>query len=179
MAVLHEQRAQTVGDDQRKLDHLDGGQIAFPPQVGTHLRAQSCQSVVGVHDRVHGRVEQRKQGVVATGSKLETNPDGDGNNTVVDDVQEGHLTVLFAQNEKDRVQEFDKLGQEEHVADLNHANGFVIKTVKMVVVVVFLRMVGKRERERKRKGLKYKLMPICASIKSKLGGQNLPINLIR
>lgn len=49
---------------------------------------------------------------MATGSELDAPPDGHGHNSVVDDMECGHLVVSFAQHEEERVKELCELGEE-------------------------------------------------------------------
>lgn len=37
---------------------LQCGEVAFPPQIFLHVRTQSCQAVVRIHDDVYEGVEQ-------------------------------------------------------------------------------------------------------------------------
>lgn len=148
-AVLHEEGAQAVQDDDRELHHLNGGQMALPPQVLAHLRSECGQSVVGVHERVHGRVEQRKQRVVAARRELESDPHRNRNDAVMNDMQEADLRVLFAQYEEDGVEKFDEFRDEKDVTNLNHSHWFVRQTVSACACVCD--ESGRKEKETKRK----------------------------
>ena len=52
-------------EDANELDHLDGGQILFPPKVFLVLGSHGSQQVVGVHYDVNERVDEAEESAVA------------------------------------------------------------------------------------------------------------------
>ena len=87
--------------------HLESGEVLLPPNVLLVLRTHGSHHVVKVHDNVDESVEQTEKGRVATGSEADSEPDAHWHDAVVNDVEQGDVLVLFAQNE-------EKLKTEKH-----------------------------------------------------------------
>lgn len=87
-------------------------QILLPPEVLLDLGTHRGEHVVAVHHNVDERVEQAKEARVSSGSELNAPPDRRGHNSMVDDVQRGHLVVSLAHHEEERVEELGELGEE-------------------------------------------------------------------
>ena len=64
--------AQTEDDDQAlgehggELDHLEGGEVLLPPEVGLHLGTEGGEEVVRVHQDVNHGVDETAERLLAT-----------------------------------------------------------------------------------------------------------------
>ena len=103
------QRDQAVDKDDQELDHLHGGQIFLPPEVLLEPGARRGQEVVGVHDDVDQGVPHPAEGCVAAPSELGTEPACQREGAVVEDVEQGQVGHLTAEQEKYRVEKIDEL----------------------------------------------------------------------
>ena len=74
VVALDEEQLEGVGHDADELDHLQRGEMLLPPDVLLVLGAHGGDHVVEVHDDVHERVEQAKEGAVAAGGELDSKP---------------------------------------------------------------------------------------------------------
>lgn len=120
------QKLQLVGENGDELQHLEGRQVPFPPDVLLVLGTHRGHHVVEVHDYVHEGIEQREERTMTTckrslllktpvfflniftWSELHPHPHRERHASVVNDVQRRHVTRFLAQNEKERV---EKLGE--------------------------------------------------------------------
>lgn len=102
-----------------ELDHLQGGQVLFPPQVLLVFGSHGGEKVVRVHDDVHERVEQTEESSVSARGEFHSPPNGGRHETVVDHVQVRDLVELFAQHEEDGVKELGELAEEVPPAELD------------------------------------------------------------
>lgn len=100
-ATVHHQGNAGVDEGGAELNHLQDGQISFPPQVFAHLGSERGEAVVAVHDGVDGQVDQGEEGVVSAGAEFETNPDAPWHQRVVHNVQDRNVGELFAQDKED------------------------------------------------------------------------------
>lgn len=80
--------------------HLEGGEVLLPPDVLLVLRSHGGDHVVEVHDDVYEGVEEGEEGRVAARCELESHPDRERHNTVVDHVQGRDMLVLLAEDEE-------------------------------------------------------------------------------
>lgn len=60
------QNPERVQEHEHELGQLDGGDISLEEQVLLELRSKRREAIVGVHDRMHARIEERKQAVVSS-----------------------------------------------------------------------------------------------------------------
>lgn len=143
VAIVLEQQLERVHHDEHELDlrdrtgreyqqpyllptnakthHLHHGQVLLPPEVLLHLGSHGGQHVVGVHDNMDEGVQETEEARVATGSELDAPPHRGGHNSVVDDVQGGHLVVPLAHDEEERVKELGELGEEVPPTAVGHS----------------------------------------------------------
>ena len=70
VAVLDEERLESVDDEDHKLDHLELGQVPLPPQVGLDTWPQGGQEVIRVHHHVDARVEKTTECCMTSSDKL-------------------------------------------------------------------------------------------------------------
>ena len=66
IVALDEEQLEGMEHHQNELDHLEASQVLLPPEVGLHLRAESGEQIVRVHDYVNEGVEQTEERAVAT-----------------------------------------------------------------------------------------------------------------
>ncbi|KAL3189350.1 hypothetical protein MRX96_002667 [Rhipicephalus microplus] len=108
-----EHRDGTVEHERDELAHLKLGQVALPPQVRPEPGAQGGERVVRVHDHVDEAVEEREERILSRGTEVDAQPDGPGDERVVDDVQSRYVAVLLCEHEEHSVHQFAQL--EQHV----------------------------------------------------------------
>lgn len=112
--------------------HLEYGQVFLPPQVLLHMRSDSGQHVIRVHDYVHERIQETEERAVATWKienaiqsdgrlvgpgaprtltrrELDSEPYAHRHDSVMDNVQRGHLIVFLTHYEKE-LKSKNKLG---------------------------------------------------------------------
>ena len=94
-----------------KLDDLQRGEVPLPPEILLDLGTQAGQEVVAVHYDVDAAVEGRPDHAVSAGKKVDVDPREGDHGAVVVHVQEGQLIVLSPQDEEDRVQQLQNLGE--------------------------------------------------------------------
>lgn len=100
VVALGEQQLEGVGHHEHELDHLEGGQVLFPPQEPLVSGAEGGDQVIGVHDDVDEGVEEAEEGGVAAWGEFHAEPHGHRHHSVVDNVQGGELVVLFPHHEE-------------------------------------------------------------------------------
>jgi hypothetical protein len=59
--TFDEQQLQAVQTNEKKLHHLENGQVFLPPQIFLELRAHRCHKVIKVHNKVHQTVKSGKE----------------------------------------------------------------------------------------------------------------------
>ncbi|KAI8044093.1 hypothetical protein M5D96_000243 [Drosophila gunungcola] len=111
---LHQGVAE-VREHQYELEQLDNGYVLLPP-TRLHIPADGGEVVVGVHEHVHGHVQEaeREQGA-AIAAVRNVYVSAEGHDQMVKDVQEGHLTILLSQHKKDRLQQIHEFVEEVRV----------------------------------------------------------------
>lgn len=112
VAIVLEQQLERMDHNQHELDHLDDGEVLLPPKVFLHRWTHGGQHVVRVHDDVHECVQETEECAVAAGSEFHTPPNGGGHQTVMDDMQCGHLIVTLAHHKEHGVKEFGEFREE-------------------------------------------------------------------
>ena len=55
-----------VTEDQDELDHLEVGEVLFPPDVAAVLGSHGRQHIVDVHYNVYEGVDKAKEGAMST-----------------------------------------------------------------------------------------------------------------
>jgi hypothetical protein len=70
-ALVAKDQEKAVSEDGGKLDQLELGEVALPPEILLKARAEGGEEVVGVHDDVHNGVEEGAKGLVTAGDKSE------------------------------------------------------------------------------------------------------------
>jgi len=110
-----------VTEHHYELRHLECGEVLLPPQELLVLGTEGGHGVVGVHDHVDERVDQRVERAQTAGRELDAPPPGESHEGVVKDVQERDVLVFLPRDEEVRVQELDVLGQPEVEADVQHS----------------------------------------------------------
>lgn len=104
------ERVSGMADCHMKLDHLNYGQVLFPPQILLHVGSKGGQAIVTIHQymdtRVYGRTKER----LATGDPFDANPPQNEHGAVVVDVQEADLVKLLPHDEEHCVQKLHPLG---------------------------------------------------------------------
>ena len=69
-AVLNEERLEGVDNEHNELDHLELGEVTFPPEVGLDTWTQGGQEVVRVHHHVDSGIEKTTECCVTSPDKL-------------------------------------------------------------------------------------------------------------
>lgn len=110
-AVLHEEILGNVAGYHDKLDQLDCSEVFLPPQVLLVAGTEGSQAIVRVHEDVDNTVQQSMKGSLATWSKTDSKPPGEGHDGVMIDMKKCHLAVLLPQNKEDSVQHLNELGE--------------------------------------------------------------------
>lgn len=87
-----------------KLYDLEYREVLLPPEIRLHAR-ESRQEVVGIHDDVNGRVQERNVEKAGCPSRSNICVEGRHYNDVMIDVEERYVRLLFGENEEHRVEE--------------------------------------------------------------------------
>lgn len=69
-------------------------------------------------------IQQAEEARVSSGGEFDAPPHGRRHNSVMNDVQSGHLVVAFAHNEEQRVKELGELREEVPPAPVSHPQPF-------------------------------------------------------
>lgn len=88
VAAADEERHQRVQEDHDELDELELREVALPPQMLLHGRAEQREEIVAVHDHVHEAVEDDAERDLTVGTVGESEPAVEDDQDVVHDVQE-------------------------------------------------------------------------------------------
>jgi len=83
-------------------------------------RSHGTKHVITVHAYVHERIQQGAEERLATGRVFSTEPPVEDHRAVVIDVEERHLVIFLAQNEKDRVGQIDDFREEIPPGNIGH-----------------------------------------------------------
>lgn len=108
IAIIFEQQLECMHHDQYELDHLKDGQIFFPPKIFLHRWSHGSQHVVCVHDNMHECVQEAKECAMTAWSEFNAPPNGHWHQSVMDDMQCGHLIVTFAHHKENGIEEFSE-----------------------------------------------------------------------
>lgn len=88
IARIGEQQLEGVYHDGNELDHLEDGQVLFPPQVLLHLWPHGGKHVISVHHNVNSGVEESEERWVAARGEFNAPPDCEGENN--DEIVKGN-----------------------------------------------------------------------------------------
>ena len=79
---------------------MEGGEVLLPPDVLLVLGSHGGDHVVEVHDDVDESVEEGEECRVAARGELQAHPDGEGHDSMVNDVERRDVLVLLTQDEE-------------------------------------------------------------------------------
>lgn len=110
--------------------------------TGAHGR----QTVVGVHDHVHERVQHAQEECLTTGNVFDTGPCVDHHAEVVKHVQKRDLVLFLSQRENDRIDEVHYFDDEIEPHGRAHSEGLrVVRVVDRLANHAVLALNGHRE----------------------------------
>ena len=87
-----------MNEDEHELDQLDHGYVLLPPEVALHLRSESGEEVVDVHEDVHTGVDEACQELVSAWQPTDVDVGHEGHDGVMNDVKDGDLVELLAEH---------------------------------------------------------------------------------
>lgn len=106
VAVIFNEQLEGVNHHQHELHHLKNSQVFFPPQILLHFWSHRGEHIVRVHHNVDKCIQEAKERTVTARREFNAPPNGNGHNSMVNDMQCGHLIISFSHYEEDCVKEF-------------------------------------------------------------------------
>ena len=117
IAFALEEHLEAVDGGGHELNHLESGEVLFPPEKLLDPGTHGGQQIIRVHDHVDERIEKGKETGVTAANVAKARPQNDWQQSVVVQVEDGQVSVLFAQDKKESIEIVDKFGHEKTVAD--------------------------------------------------------------
>lgn len=112
VAIILEEQLEGVYHYQNKLNHLQNSQIFLPPQIFLYFWAHGGKHIIGVHKNVYESVQESKEGRMTARCKLNTPPDRNWHDAMMNDMQCRDLIITFAHHKEEGIEEFGEFGKE-------------------------------------------------------------------
>lgn len=129
VVAINEEQLERMDNNSDKLHHLESSKIFLPPDELLVLRTHGGYHVVKIHDDMDKSIEQSEKCRVTTRCETNAEPNAHRHNTMVNNVQQRNMLILFAKNEEKRIKELGELGEVIPPTSVDHSDGHIVKGI--------------------------------------------------